>query len=469
MNQAATRAELEKPREFEELEVLSVQAETPESRERAVDSARRMWNARRFLARLAAVGCLAGAVIALLIPNRYESTARLMPPDSQSGNGVALLAALSGKGNAMGGGIGALAGDLLGIKSTSAIFIGVLRSQTVEDRLVERFNLKHDYWVKTDEDARKKLESRTTISEDRKSGIITIEMEDRSPQKAAAIAQAYIEELNKLVVDLSTSSAHRERVFLEERLVKVKSELDQSSEDFSQFASKNKALEIKEEARAMLQGAAALEGELIAAESQLQGLRAIYTDNNVRVRSMRSRIAELRSQLDKMAGKNTDGATPSGKVSESSADSMLPSMRNLPLLGVKYADLYRHLQIEETVFETLTQQYELAKVQEAKETPSVRVLDSAKVPEKKSFPPRLLIMLLCGSLAFCGALCWVVGRARWEKIEPTDPGKVLASEVFHSMHSMMPWATPNGSHFQAMTNRVWTKLVKRGNTTDTEN
>jgi capsule polysaccharide export protein KpsE/RkpR len=412
-------------------------------------------------------------LFALLIPNRYESTARLMPPDTQSGNGVALLAALAGKGGGtgggLGGGLGAVAGDLLGIKSTSAVFIGVLRSQTVEDRLIERFNLKHVYWIKTDEDARNKLESRSTISEDRKSGIITIEVEDRSSQRAAAIAQGYIEELNKLVVNLSTSSAHRERVFLEERLIKVKSELDQSSEDFSQFASKNKALEIKEEARAMLQGAAALEGELIAAQSQLQGLRAIYTDNNVRVRSLQSRITELQRQLAKMAGKTTDGPSSTANGSGSSTDAMLPSMRNLPLLGVKYADLYRRMQINEAVFETLTQQYELARVQEAKETPTVRVLDSAKVPEKKSFPPRLLIVLLCGGLVFCGAIFLVVGRARWEKIEATDPGKVLASEVFHSVHSMMPWATPNGSRFQAMTNRVWTKLVKRGNNTDTEN
>jgi hypothetical protein len=141
-------------------------------------------------------------------------------------------------------------------------------------------------------------------------------------------------------------------------------------------------------------------------------------------------------------------------------------MRNLPLLGVKYTDLYRRMQINEAVFETLTQQYELAKVQEAKETPSVKVLDSAKVPDKRSFPPRTLVILACGALAIGGAILWLLMRTRWEEMEPSDPRKALASEVFVSMNAAMPWATPNGSQFQRVMHGVWTKFTPWGDSTE---
>jgi capsule polysaccharide export protein KpsE/RkpR len=229
----------------------------------------------------------------------------------------------------------------------------------------------------------------------------------------------------------------------------------------------------------MLQGAAALEGELVAAESQLQGLRAIYTDSNVRVRSMQSRVAALRNQLNKIGGSappNSQSSDPPDSADASavpsssdlgakaSSDSMLPSMRNLPLLGVKWADLYRRMQINEAVYETLTQQYELAKVQEAKETPTVKLLDAAEVPQRKSFPPRLLIIAASGALFFCGAALWIVGRAKWDGIEPSDPRKALATEVFVSVNSVMPWATPNGSRLQRMSHNVWTKLTPKNGT-----
>jgi capsule polysaccharide export protein KpsE/RkpR len=393
---------------------------------------------------------LAGFLLAFSLPKRYESTTELMPPDNQSSSGLAMLAALSTKTAA--GGLAPLAGDLLGMKSSGALFVGILRSATVEDRLVDRFNLRKVYGARYQEDARKVLEQKTNINEDRKSGIISITVTDHDPKHAAAIANAYVEVLNQLVSELSTSSAHRERVFLEDRLVGVKRDLDQASQDFSQFASKNKTLDIKEEARAMLQGAATIEGQLIAAESELKGLQSIYTDSNVRVRAVQARIAELRQQMEKLGG------SPSQKAGTEDADSTHPSLRTLPLLGVTYADLYRRVQIQEAVYEALTQQYELAKVQEAKETPSVKVLDPGNYPERKSFPPRMLIMLLCALLAASATAAYLIGKERWRAISPDDSGKLFAEQVFHSLNAGMPWSTPNGSRVQAWTNRIWVKF-----------
>src|SRR5438445_2933317 len=169
----------------------------------------------------------------------------------------------------------------------------------------------------------------------------------------------------------------------------------------------------------MVDAAATLMGELIAAESELKGLEQIYTPNNVRVRSVRARIAELRKQLEKMGGKEGTETNNSATAS----DSLYPSIRKLPLLGVTYADLYRRTKIQEAVYETLTQEYELAKVQEAKETPTVRILDEPAVPERKSFPPRTLITLGFGFLAFCAGVLLALGQSKWQQIDSARPAK----------------------------------------------
>ena len=146
----------------------------------------------------------------------------------------------------------------------------------------------------------------TDISSDRKSGIITVKVNDKNPDRAAAMGREYVEALNRIVITLNTSSAHKERVFLEERLGQVQQDLEQAEKDFSQFASKNTAIDVKEQGRAMIGAAAELEGQLIAAQTELEGLRQIYTANNVRVRSVQARIDEYRRQLQKLGG-NTPG------------------------------------------------------------------------------------------------------------------------------------------------------------------
>jgi hypothetical protein len=179
---------------------------------------------------------------------------------------------------------------------------------------------------------------------------------------------------------------------------------------------------------------------------------------------VQARITELRAQLQKIGGQAGTDAESAGGSSSNTVEAMYPSIRKLPLLGVTYADLYRRTKIQETVFETLTQEYELAKVQEAKEIPSVKVLDAARVPEKKSFPPRLLIMALSTFLALGVATVFTLSKARWQEIDERDPGKILAQEVFHTVNARMPWAAPNGSRFQAVSHKFWVRLTRRNGT-----
>jgi len=397
---------------------------------------------------------LASALLAFLIPSRYECTVRLMPPDNPSTAGLAMAAAaMSGNAGGLGGlgGLGGIASDVLGLKSTSDVFVGILSSRTAQDKLIQQFDLKKLYWDRRKEDARKDLADHTVISVDRKSQIISVTVTDRSPQRAAAMSQAYVEELNKLVAELSTSSARRERIFLEERLQTVNKDLESAEKEFSQFASKNTAIDIREQGKAMVDAAAILQGQLIAADSEYEGLKQIYSNNNFRVRSVKARIDELQKQLEKLGGKGESSTT----ISAQPSDSMYPSIRKLPLLGVMYADLYRRTMIQAAVLEVLTKEYEMAKVQEAKEIPTVKVLDAADIPDKRSFPPRLLIIFLGTFLALAVAVVWAFGNEAWQETDATDSRKAFAQEVFSTVSARMPFISQNGSGDNSVNGRSW--------------
>ena len=262
-------------------------------------------------------------------------------------------------------------------------------------------------------------------------------------------------------------------MFLEERLKVAKHDLDDATNQLALFSSKNSTLDIQQEGKAMLEAAGAIAGEMIAAQSQVEGLRQIYTDHNSRVRAMQGRVAELRRQLEKLGGtqkspakeapastfaKSQAADPPAGPAADPPADPSTdpraasfgdmpyPTIRSLPLLGAKYSDFYRRAKIQETVFELLTQQYELAKVQEAKETPSVKVLDPGTVPEKRSFPPRLLIMFLGTVLALSLSVVCVLGSNQWQQTDLDDPRKMLAQEVAATVRARVSWHMRNGGN-----------------------
>lgn len=458
MTRAATKSqpELLPDTVTAELPIPEVQVEDAQAWN--VARLRLLWGRRRLLIRATLAGLVASSLGALLLPNQYTSTTRLMPPDTQGTSGMAMMmAAVATRGS--GSNLGSMAGDLLGMKSNGALFVGVLKSQTAQDRVVQQFDLRKVYRMRLTTDARLRLDDNTSIVEDRKSGIITVNVTDHNPQRATAIAAAYVDQLNILVAQLSTSAAHRERVFLENRLKVVKQELDDASNQLAQFSSKNNTLDIKDEGKAMLDTAALLAGQLVAAQSQLEGLRQIYTDNNSRIQSLNARVVELRRELEKLSGFSEKSGEGPSKIQGSLGDIPYPTIRNLPLIGVQYADYYRHAKIQETVYELLTQQYELAKVQEAKETPSVKVLDPATVPEKKSSPHRLIIALIGTFLGFAGAALWVSGSKRWDDIDSRDPRKIFVLEVAGTVKAQAPWAAPNGNGTSTRAQKVWNRLA----------
>lgn len=437
-------------REIAQVPEESQQSNVPGNSDLALSIAKLLWSQRWFLLRASFAGLVLGTLIAFLAPKRYQSTTRLMPPDAQMTSTLGIAASIAANANAD---LSQVA-DLLPMKSTGALFLGILRSRTVEDRLVERFDLRKVYRKKLMIDARQQLEDNTAITEDRRGGIISLTVTNRDPQRAAAIARAYVEELDRLVVELNTSAAHRERVFIEDQLKQVKPDLDDASRQLSEFSSKNATIDVKEQARAIVGAAAALEGHLIAAEAELKGLEQVYTSSNVRVRATQARVAELRAQLRKLGGIPKDA-----EDDHAQADSAAyPSLRNLPILGRTYADLYRRTQIEEVLYETLTKQYELAKVQEAKETPSVRVLDIADVPERKSGPFRLAIISVSALLSLGLATIWVFGSSKWKSVDANDPTKVFVQGVVEQIRLDSKSTRTNGSGFYGAAAVVWRRL-----------
>jgi uncharacterized protein involved in exopolysaccharide biosynthesis len=418
-------------------------------RSRFSHGVRTVWNGRRFLLGLSLIAFVVAVLGSFLIPVRYTASAHLMPSDTQSGSSLALAAMAASRGA---GGFGQIASDLIGSKSNSDVFVGILESRNIQNQIIQQFDLKRVYDCKRLVDARRALEKHVEISIDRKDQFITVAVTDGIPERAEAITKAYVSELNRLVSDFSSSSAHRERLFLEDRLSQVNRDLESAEKDFSQFASKNNAVDIGQQEKAMFEAAAAVQGQLMEARSGLEGLRQIYSDSSSRVRSERARIEELQSQLEKLGGKTVAGTPPA----ESEASSLYPSIRKLPLLGVTYADLYRRTRVQEAVFESLTQEYEFAKVQEARETPTVKVLDVPEVPERRSSPPsRIVIGTAFTCVAFLGGVTFLLVSGNVGRTDSRGSESNVMTDIWIDLKEKRFLGPQNGSAFQRESTARW--------------
>ena len=397
-----------------------------------VSNASLMWEHRRTLARTTALAFVLSAAIAFMLPKQYESGTRIMPPE-QTGSGAAMLAALAGRASATGG-LASLAGGLLGTRSNGALFIALLRSGTIGGHLIDRFDLQHVYHKRYLQDTAKKLASKTTISDDAKSGVITIVVEDTDRERARDMAQAYVDELNTLVAKVNTSSARREREFIEQRLVDVQRELQQAQIAMSEFSTKNTAIDIKEQTRAMVDAGAKLQGQLVANESELESLQQIYGDQNVRVRAAEARVSVLRHELDRASGGS--GLEPTNQPGDDAHP--YPALRQLPALAVPWANLYRRVRMQETVYDLLSAQYETARIEEAKSIPTVSVIDPPGLPEKKSSPHRLIITAVATLLALIATSLYLLAQRSWLALEDTDARKILVHEITATVGSYVP-------------------------------
>ncbi len=357
-----------------------------------------------------AVTFVLACVFTLLMPNIYTATARLLPPQQEKGGLGAMLA----------GGMGDLAA-LAGISAgggSADLYVGMLQSRRIADTIIERFDLMERFEWDTRMGAYQALGQKVNVSVEKKTGFITINVDDEDPQFAADLANAYVEELQKLNVQINLNSAGRERVFLEERLAVVQVDLIRAEEGLKEFQQTNKAIKIDAQASAVIEGISHLKGELASKEVELGVLLTSQTEQNPQVRALREGIGQLKAQLRKLEGSST------GK--EVSSDIFIATS-DVPDVGLQYARLLRDFKVQETLFELLTKQYEVAKINEAKNTSSLQVLDDAAIPDRKSKPKRSLIVLVTtffvGFVAIVAAFVREFGqkmgdedRKRWEEV-----------------------------------------------------
>jgi capsule polysaccharide export protein KpsE/RkpR len=395
---------------------------SPPDKTNWVNNASLFWDSRNLFVRVAGIVFVLSTMAALSLPKEFDSVARIMPPE-QGGNSAAMLAALVGKSSA--GGLAGLAGSLLGAKNSSALFVALLHSSTVSGHLIDRFELQRVYHKHYREDAAKRLSHSTKVSEDTKSGVITIAVTDETRERARDLAQGYLDELNNLVAKVNTSSAHREREFIEQRLNTVQTELQTAQLRLSDFSSKNTTVDIREQTRAMVDAGAKLEGQLIAGESELDSLRQIYGNQNVRVRAAAARNAILQRELERANGRGPSDPDDKGI----DASHPYPALRQLPQLGVQWTNLYRNVRIHETVFDLLSEEYETARIEEAKSIPTVGIIDLPALPERKSGPYRTLIVLISTLLAVLVTAAFLLAKRSWTGMDADDARRVLAERI----------------------------------------
>lgn len=376
---------------------------------------------RRLLGWFSGAGVILSIAIAFLIPSEYKSTVQLMPPGWQSTT-ANLAAPFSAVSLATPSGAG-LASGLLSSRSPSGPLLGIIASRTMQDDLINRFNLQKVYRARYLADARGVLSARTNASEDRPTGVVSITVTDRDPVRARDLAAAYVEELDALVVTMDTSAAHTERQFLEQRLKDIQTDLESSEQQLGHFSSRTETVDQGAQSKAMLDAISTVQGQLISAQTELHGLQAAYTDESVRVIQAKARVATLHGELERLEGSGGDNATTAD------ANESYPSLRQLPLRGATYADLYRHAKTLEVAYELLSRELEAAKIQEAEEIPSVKVLDPPVIAQRKSFPPRMLLIAAGALLSLFLGGVWIIGREVWRRIDDADPIKVFAKET----------------------------------------
>ncbi len=322
----------------------------------------------------------AGFITHFVMPKIYESTATVLPVKESGGGGAGIAAALAASG------AGPFLAGLLPSGGTSRdSFVAILKSRTMAQEIVDRFRLKEHYDVQYMDLAIQRLQGATNISVSRE-GVISVKVEDTDPKRAADMANAYLTILDRMFAKLGTTEASRQRAFIADRLEKTEKALRHAEESLRRFQENNKAIVVQEQTKAAIEAAAQVKGQIAAAEVQLEVMRAFATENNPQVVQQKRQIEEMKRQLAQMQyGRGLELPPERANPGQPRQDYQVPFTK-VPELGMELLRLTRDLKVQETVYSLLTAQFEQAKINEARDTPMVQVLDKAVPAERKSKP-----------------------------------------------------------------------------------
>jgi uncharacterized protein involved in exopolysaccharide biosynthesis len=329
-----------------------------------------------------AVFAILAIVISLLLPKRYTATVALLPPQQNVSIGSALNGQL--------GGIAALAGGTFRLNyNPNDAFVGMFKSRTVEDAMIQRFGLMQEYQKRYLSEARKKFENRTTVDGSGKDNLIRISVVDSDPRRAAELANGYVDQFRDLSQHLAITEASQRRLFFERELEQAKNNLANAEETLKQTEQSTGLIQLDSQARALIESAATLRAQITAREVQIQGMQTYATGENAQLVQAQRELETLRAQLAKLVGSE-----------DSTGGELIVPKGRVPEAGMEYIRRLRDVKYNETIFEILARQFEIAKLDEAKQGALIQIVDPAIPPDERSFPKRGLIVIGSTALGF---------------------------------------------------------------------
>jgi uncharacterized protein involved in exopolysaccharide biosynthesis len=373
---------------------------------------------KRIIFGVTAAFAIGAIIVSLLLPPRYTATVTLLPPQQGSSMGAALASQLGSM-----GGMAALAGGSLGIKNPNDMFVAMFKSRTIEDAMVQHFGLMQEYHAKFSSDARKAFEGHATVDGSGKDGLIRISVQDRDPRRAADLANGYVDQFRLQSQHLAITEASQRRLFFEQQLEQAKENLANAEEAMKQTEQKTGVIQLNGQASALIQSAASLRAQVAAKEVQIQGMRTYATGENSQMVQAQQELDGLRAQLAKLGGSE-----------DSTSDGIGVTKGQVTDAGLEYIRKLRDVKYNETIFDILARQFEVAKLDEAKQGALIQVVDLAVPPDRKSFPKRGLVVIGATAAGFFIGLFVALFQAGFRRLkdDPEASGKLafLKKELF---------------------------------------
>jgi len=355
---------------------------------------------KRFIFWVTAAFAIIAIILSLILPVRYTATVTLLPPQQNSSAGAALAAQL---GNV--GGLSSLAGSSFGLKNPNDMVLGIMRSRTVEDAMVQHFGLMNEYHKRILSDARKEFEGHTTLDDAGKDNLIRLSVEDANPKRAAELANGYVEQFRTISQNLAITEASQRRLFFEQELAQTKDKLASAEEALKLTEQKTGLIQLDSQARALIESAASVRASIGAKEMEIQGMQTYATGENAQLVQAQRELDSLRSQLAKLGGSE-----------DRSGGELIVPKGLVPEASLEYARKLRDVKYYETIFDILARQYELAKLDEAKQGALIQVVDAAIPPDRRSFPKRSLIVIAATLVGMLLAILFVLTRFFVERL-----------------------------------------------------
>jgi uncharacterized protein involved in exopolysaccharide biosynthesis len=364
-----------------------------------LDSLIALLSRRKLIFRTTVIVAVLMVIVVLLLPNKYTAETVVLPPQQNSSLSSTMLGQFAGN-----GALASLAGAGLGIKNPGDMYAALFRTHGVEDAIIQKFGLMKRYHDKKMVDARRDFEDHSTVVLGVKDGLIRVTVTDWDPKLAADIANAYVDQFRDLSQHLAITEASQRRLFFQQQLFEANDNLTRAEEALRNTEQTTGLLEINSQARSLIESAAQLRGQIAATQVELKAMQTYATPDNPQVVTAQEQLAALKAQLAQLAGSSKNA----------SSDIIVPK-GNIPQAGMEYLRKLRDVKYYETIDELIAKQFELAKLDEAREGAIVQVADVATPPDKKSSPHRLIIVILMTFLAFSFSCLWVLARARWKQ------------------------------------------------------